>query len=93
MKIIVNESQYTKLINEDMGVSRASVDYANLIYEKTRPIVIDFTKHKQPGKQKLVIGLKDLSRVWKQDLESYLEFPIEEIRIDLNLVLVEVRNR
>lgn len=85
MKIIVNESQYTKLINEDMGVSRASVDYANLIYEKTRPIVIDFTKHKQPGKQKLVIGLKDLSRVWKQDLESYLEFPIEEIRIDLNL--------
>jgi len=85
MKIIVNESQYTNLINEDMGVSRASVDYANLIYEKSRPIVIDFTRHKRPGKQKLVIGLKDISRVWKQDLESYLEFPIEEIRIDLNL--------
>ena len=85
MKIIVNESQYTTLINEDMGVSRASVDYANLIYEKSRPIVIDFTRHKRPGKQKLVIGLKDISRIWKQDLESYLEFPIEEIRIDLNL--------
>jgi len=85
MKIIVNESQYTTLINEDMGVSRASVDYANLIYEKLRPIVIDFTRHKRPGKQKLVIGLKDISRIWKQDLESYLEFPIEEIRIDLNL--------
>lgn len=85
MKIIVNEFQYANLINEDMGVSRASVDYANLIYEKSRPIVIDFTIHKRPGKQKLVIGLKDISRIWKQDLESYLEFPIEEIRIDLNL--------
>jgi len=87
MKIIVNESQYMSLINEDMGVSRASVAYANIIYEKLRPIVIEFTKNKQPGKQKIVIGLKDLSIVWRQDLESYIDLPIEEIRIDLTLFI------
>jgi hypothetical protein len=87
MKIIVNESQYSTLINEDMGVSRASIDYANVIYEKLLPIVIELTKKKQNSKEKIVIGLKELSRVWKKDLDSYLEFPIQEIRIDLILTV------
>jgi hypothetical protein len=87
MNIIVNESQYKTLINEDMGVSRASIDYANTIYKKLIPIVINLVKNKRNGKEKIVIGIKDLSNVWKKDIESYLEFPIEEIRIDLDLTV------
>jgi hypothetical protein len=86
MKIIVQESQFKTLLKEDMGVSRASVDYANIINTKLTPYVIDFAiRHKKTSTQKITIGIKDLSRVWKDDLDSYIEFPIEEIRIDLNL--------
>jgi hypothetical protein len=86
MKIIVQESQFKTLLNEDMGVSRASADYANIIYEKLRPYIMDFAvRHKTSSKQKVVIGLKDLSKVWRNDFDSYIDFPIEEIRIDLNL--------
>ena len=53
MNIIVNESQYKTLINEDMGVSRASIDYANIIYKKLIPIVINLVKNKRNGKEKI----------------------------------------
>jgi len=33
MKIVITESQYKKLIKEDLGVSRASVPFTNLIYD------------------------------------------------------------
>jgi len=86
MKIIVRESQFKTLLTEDMGVSRASVDYANIIYSKISPFVMDFAvRHKPSITQKIVIGIKDLSKVWRDDMDSYIEFPIEEIRIDLNL--------
>ena len=86
MNIVVNENQFKKLLNEDMGVSRASADYANIIYEKLRPYIMDFAvRHKTSSKQKVVIGLKDLSKVWRDDFDSYIEFPVEEIRVDLNL--------
>ena len=88
MKIVVNETQYKKLLKEDMGVSVASVEYANIILEKLRPYIIDFAMvSKVSKKHKVVIGLKDLSRVWRNNFDSYIEFPIEEIRIDLNLII------
>ena len=33
MKIVITESQYKKLIKEDLGVSRASIPFTNLIYD------------------------------------------------------------
>lgn len=84
MKIVITEKQVVKLISEDAGVNRASITYSNIMLQKIVPVLDDFIKNKKTGITKLKIGLIDISEVWKGDLEGYIDFPISEIRIDVN---------
>ena len=34
MDLILSESQFVKLLNEDLGVSRPAIAFSNLMYEK-----------------------------------------------------------
>lgn len=85
IKIMMTENQFQKLINEDRGVNRASISYSNIILEKIEPYILNSLKTKKSNTFSIKIPLKDLSGVWESDLEGYAEFPIFEIRIELNV--------
>jgi hypothetical protein len=81
MKYIITESQYN-LLTEDLGVSRASIAYANLIYGVVVNKVMNAIHSDKDVTDKIVIGLKSTSQVYKSSIEDYIEFPIEKIIID-----------
>lgn len=92
MELIINKNQFRKIVNEDMGVSRPAIAFANLIYKIIEPKVINFTKEKKSDVEDIVIGVNDISNVWKNDPESFLELPITEIRIKLSQIFTNKIN-
>ena len=81
MKVILSESQIFNLLNEDMGVSRSTLPYVNLIYRIIEPIVESMVHSMKSSKQTIVIGLDEIMSIIKNDEDSFLEFPMEEIGI------------
>lgn len=77
-----------KLLNEDLGVSRSAIAFSNLMYEKLEPIITDLVKSKTSKEEEVVIGIKDISKIWKEDIEDFLELPISEIRINLTFTYI-----
>jgi hypothetical protein len=80
MKYIITESQY-KLLTEDLGVSRASIAYGNIIYDVISEKVIESIKLTKNIDETITIGLKDLYHVYKNSIDDFIEFPIERIII------------
>jgi hypothetical protein len=85
IKILMTENQFQNLINEDRGVNRASISYSNTILDTIEPYITNSLKTKKSDTFNIKIPLKDFSGVWESDLEGYVEFPIFEIRIILNI--------
>lgn len=73
-------------LNEDMGVSRASIAYSNLMYNIIEPKIKELVETKKAGKQKIVIDYPEISRLRRASIDDFLEFPVDEIRIDLFFV-------
>lgn len=85
MKIIIDSAQ-KKLLKESLGVSTSTVPYVNLVYETLEPIVIDYFNGKNDGgDKKIKITLKEITKVYRQNLDEFLDFPIEEIVINFKL--------
>ena len=84
MKIVITEEQVLRILSEDAGVNRASITYSNIMLQKIVPVLDKFVENKKPGVTKIKIGLSDISEVWRGDLEGYIDFPVSEIRIDVN---------
>jgi len=83
MKIILSESQILNLLNEDMGVSRSTLPYVNLIYGVIEPMIESMVHSGKSSRQNIVIGLDKIRRIMKNDEDSFLEFPMEEVDIDI----------
>lgn len=81
MKVLLSENQLKTLIKEDLGVSRASLAYSNLIYQKLEPIVTEFLETKVPVNQKIIMNLSDISRIYQSSMDDYIELPVESIEI------------
>jgi hypothetical protein len=86
MKIILSETQYKKLISEDLGVSRASLSYVNLIYSILEKKIEPFLNTKKSFKETFKITLKDIKQIYQNDLDDFIDLPIEEIVINLKCV-------
>jgi hypothetical protein len=82
MKVLLSEEQLKTLIKEDLGVSRASLAYANLIYQTLEPKAIQFMESRNESQEKIIIQLKDISRIYQSSMDDYIELPIEKIEID-----------
>ena len=80
MKYIITESQY-KLLTEDLGVSRATLAYTNIIYETVKDKLLESIRNDRNVNETITIGLKDLFKVYKNDVEDFIELPIEKIVI------------
>ena len=83
MKIILSESQILNLLNEDMGVSRSTLPYVNLIYRIIEPMVESMVHSGKSSRQKIKINLDKIKSIIKNEEDSFLEFPMEEIEIDI----------
>lgn len=81
MKIILSESQILNLLNEDMGVSRSTLPYVNLIYRIIEPTVESMVHSGKSSRQNIVIGLDKINNIIKNDEDSFIEFPMQEIEI------------
>lgn len=80
MKYIITESQY-KLLTEDLGVSRASIPFTNLIYDFVSKKVKSLFNSNKKINETLKLSLKDIFPIYKSNLEDFIELPIEEIII------------
>ena len=80
MKYIITESQY-KLLTEDLGVSRATLAYTNIIYETVKDKLLESIRNNRNVSETITLGLKDLFKVYKNDVEDFIELPIEKILI------------
>lgn len=93
MKILVSENQLKKLISEDLGVSRPSIAYSNLIYKNIEPIFLklvdDVVGGKKKSETKVILGLDKIKQVWQQSMDDYLELPIELIEINVDVEKIE----
>ena len=81
MKYIISESQY-KLLTEDLGVSRASIAYANLIYGVIENKVMSVIHSDTNIEDKIIIGINKTSQIYKSSIDDFIEFPIEKIIIN-----------
>ena len=84
MNIIIKEHQYLKILNESLGISRASLHYVNVIYKILEPTVLNFLNTKRDLNEKINIDLNNLKEVYQDFPEDYIEFPIEQIVINLS---------
>jgi hypothetical protein len=82
MRVILSENQLKKLIKEELGVSRASLAYANFIYQTLEPRAVQFMELRNKSQEKIIINLKDISRIYQSSMDDYIELPVEKIEID-----------
>ena len=82
MKVLLSEEQLKTLIKEDLGVSRASLAYANLIYQTLEPRAIQFMESRNESQEKIILQLNDISRNYQSSMDDYIELPVEKIDID-----------
>lgn len=89
MRILVSENQMKKLIKEDLGVSRPSIAYANLTLNKVEPILLKLINQIGEKEEKIEtevkIGLDEIKKIWQNDIDDFLELPIEMVHIELIL--------
>lgn len=89
MKFIIKEEHYRYIIKEDLGVSRPSIAYTNLTLNKIEPILLKLLNQigEEEGKieTEVKIGLDDIKKIWQNDIDDFLELPIEMVHIELVL--------
>jgi hypothetical protein len=85
MEIILTENQM-KLLSEELGVARATIPFVNLVYSVLEPKVNEFIKgNDKKMSEDIVINFKDFKYIYRESLDDFLEFPVEEIIIKFTM--------
>lgn len=84
MKVLLSENQLKTLIKEDLGVSRASLAYSNLIYQVLEPYALDFISKRKPLSYKIIIGPDVISQVYQSSMDDFIDLPVETIEINFS---------
>lgn len=75
-----------RLLSEELGVARATIPFVNLVYSVLEPKVNEFIKGKDKKmSEDIVINFKDFKYIYRESLEDFLEFPVEEIIIKFTM--------
>ncbi len=83
MKVILKKSQFGKLLTEARGVNEVSIEYVNLLYSIIEPKVIELISIGKNDTDDFFVESDEIIKKFKNNLETYYEFPIEYIEIDL----------
>jgi hypothetical protein len=85
MEIILTENQMS-LLSEELGVARATIPFVNLVYSVLEPKVNEFIKgNDKKMSEDIVINFKDFKYIYRESLDDFLEFPVEEIVIKFTM--------
>ena len=89
MKVIITEEQYRQLLNEDLGVSRATIPYINTILAEVAPIIEDMAFQGKTDVETIYLGYDTFKKIVKSDPDAFIEFPIEGMDIEVKLEYVK----
>lgn len=81
MKVLLSENQLKTLIKEDLGVSRASLAYSNLIYQVLEPYAKEYIENKKPFSLNIIIGPDVISKIYQSSMDDFIDLPVEKIEI------------
>lgn len=85
MEIILTENQM-RLLSEELGVARATIPFVNLVYSVLEPKVNEFIKgNDKKMSEDIVINFKDFKYIYRESVDDFLEFPVEEIIIKFTM--------
>lgn len=74
------------LLSEELGVARATIPFVNLVYSVLEPKVNEFIKgNDKKMSEDIVINFKDFKYIYRESLDDFLEFPVEEIVIKFTM--------
>jgi len=82
MKVILRESHFKKLLNETKGVNETAIYLTNHVYGLLEPYVIEAVASMEKDEVDLDYDYQDLKKVYKNDLDSFIDFPVEELEIE-----------
>ena len=75
-----------RLLSEELGVARATIPFVNLVYSVLEPKVDDFIKGTDKKmSEDIVINFKDFKYIYRESVDDFLEFPVEEIIIKFTM--------
>ena len=86
MRILLTESQVLNLLNEDMGVSRSTIPYVNMVYNTLIPKIESMVYNKKSSTEIITIGLDKIRNIILGDEDLFIDFPVEEIEVNLSLL-------
>ena len=82
MKFILKENQL-RLLKEVKGVSESSIPYINMTYNILEEYFFALLAEQKSQKENVLIDLHELVPFANKNTIDFLDFPIEEIEIEL----------
>jgi hypothetical protein len=81
MKFILSENQL-KLLNEVKGFAVPTIPYINMTYNVIEEYFYVMLAEQKSQKEEIIIDLHEIIPLAKNNLDDFIDFPIEEIFID-----------
>jgi hypothetical protein len=92
MKVVITEEQYQQILKEDLGVSRATIPFINIVLNEVTPIVEDMTFNKKNDLETINLDYNTMKQVVKSEPDSFIEFPVEGLDIEIKFGYVKKPN-
>lgn len=89
MRVIVRESNFKHFLTEAKGVSESAIYLTNYIYTLLEPYVIESISIMEKELIDLDLGFQGLKKVYKNDTELFLDFPVEELEIEFKFLPIK----
>lgn len=89
MKVVITEEQYKQILNEDLGVSRATIPFINMVFNQVTPLVEDMIFRGKKDSEIVNLDYSVMKNIAKSDPDAFIEFPVEGIDIEVQFVYVK----
>lgn len=89
MKVIITEEQYRQMLNEDLGVSRATIPFINMVLNQVTPLIEDMIFQGKNDTETLNLDYRVMKNVLRSDPEAFIEFPVEGMDVEVQFKYVK----
>lgn len=91
MRVIVRESNFKQFLNEVKGVNETSIYLTNYVYKLLEPYVIELVAAMEQDWEDVDLTYNELKKIYKNNTEIFLEFPVEELEIEFKFLPINRR--
>ena len=89
MRVIITEEQYKQILNEDLGVSRATIPFINIVLNQVTPIIEDMIFVGKNDTETLNLDYQVMKNIVRSEPDAFIEFPVEGMDIEVQFVKVK----